>query len=62
MTIEIQDLCLDVGGVAEVGVVVGVVDTVEVSVADKVQVRNTTMACVHVLDGDGQPYQVSQFR
>ncbi len=62
MKISIQDLCLDIGGAVMVGVSVGVPYRVEVSVADKVQVKNSTVACVQVLDSANLPFHVSQFR
>ncbi len=62
MKIAIQDLCLDIGGMVMVGVSVGVAYRVEVTVADKVQVKNSTVACVQVLDSENLPFHVSQLR
>ena len=62
MKISIQDLCLDPGGVVIVGVAVGSVYKIEVVMADKVQVKNSTLACVQVLDFDDEPFLVSQLR
>lgn len=62
MLITIHDLCLDTGGVVTVAVAVGSVYKLEVAVADKVQVKNSTLACVQVLDMDGEPFLVSQLK
>lgn len=62
MEVAIQDLCLDIGGAVTVGVTVGVPYGVEVTVGDKVQVKNSTVACVQVLNSEGLPFHVSQLR
>ncbi len=57
-----QDLCLDVNKVANVGVVVGGVYRIEVMVSDVVQVGNSTLACVRVLDSEEEPYSTAQLK
>ena len=62
MKITVEDLCLEVERVATVDVVVGGVHKMEVMVADKVQVGNSTLACIQVLNHDDQPFTASQLK
>lgn len=62
MKLEVRDLCLDVGQAEVVDVVVSGIYRVEVRVRDKVQVGKSVLACVQVLDADGQPFLPQQFK
>lgn len=62
MKLEVQDLCLDVDRTEDVGVVVSGIYGIDVMVGDKIQVGSSLLACVHVLDQDGQPFPRHQLK
>ena len=62
MRVAVVDLCLDVGTVETFTVVVGRIHRVEVMVSDKVQVDNSIIACVQVLNEEGFPFPSSQLK
>ena len=62
MEVRVVDLCLEVDRDPILEIHVAGVFSVDVSVADKVQVGNTTLAFVRLLDGHQNPFSASQFR
>ena len=62
MRVRVMDLCLDVDKDPVLIIRVTGVYSIQVIVADKVQVGNTTLAFVRLLDGQQNPFPASQFR
>lgn len=62
MRVNVLDLCLEVDGVITASVVVAGIHSIEVTVADKVQVGNTTLAFVKVLDARKVAFPADQLR
>lgn len=62
MSVTLTDLCLEMDKDASSAVNVAGVYSVEVDVADKLQLGNTTLAFVGVLDGRHVPFPASQLR
>ena len=57
-----MDLCLEVDKDPVLEIRVAGVFSIQVMVADKVQVGNTTLAFVRLLDGQQNRFSASQFR
>lgn len=62
MKVQIMDLCLEVDKDPVLEIRVAGVFSIHVMVADKVQVGNSTLAFVRLLDGQQNPFSASQFR
>ena len=62
MKVRVMDLCLEVDKDPILEIRVAGVFSIHVTVADKVQVGNTTLAFVRLLDGQQNRFTASQFR
>ena len=62
MKVRVMDLCLEVDRDPILEIRVAGVFSIHVKVADKVQIGNTTLAFVRLLDGQQNPFPASQFR
>lgn len=62
MKISLHDLCLEVDKVVTSVIHVAGVYSIEVTVVDKIQLGNSTLAFVRVLDSRHIPFPVSQLR
>ena len=62
MRVRVMDLCLEVDVDPVLVIRVGGVFSIHVAVADKVQVGNTTLAFVRLLDAQQNPFPASQFK
>ena len=62
MKISVYDLCLEVDKVATSVVHVAGVYSIEVTVTDKLQLGNSTLAFVRVLDNRHVPFPANQLR
>lgn len=62
MKVKVIDLCLEVGRDPILVVRVAGVSSISLVVADKVQVGNSTLAFVRLLDSQQNPFPASQFK
>ena len=62
MKVRVVDLCLEVNQDPILLVHVAGVYSIQVMVADKVQVGNSTLAFVRLLDSQQNPFPASQFK
>ena len=62
MKVRVIDLCLEVGQDPVLVVRVVGVSSISLVVADKVQVGNSTLAFVRLLDSQHHPFPASQFK
>ncbi len=62
MTISLTDLCLEIDKAASSAVIVAGVYSIEVHVTDKLQLGNSSLAFVRVLDSRQVPFPVDQLR
>ncbi len=62
MTISLTDLCLEMDKAASSAVIVAGVYSIEVQVTDKLQLDNSSLAFVRVLDSRQLPFPVDQLR
>ena len=62
MKVSVHDLCLETDSIAMSTVIVAGVYMIEVQVTDKLQLGNSTLAYVRILDNRQMPFPADQLR